>query len=67
MVTSRLVGINVDYTAVPSSERSLHESVTLGGFVCRTNLNFEFALFPILFFLNDLLISGEIENMLVSL
>ena len=45
----------------------LVRSVTLGGNIYRTDLNFEFALFAIRFFLIDSLILGKIENMLVSL
>ena len=39
----------------------------LGGNIYGTDLNFEFALFAIGFFRNDLLILGEIQNMVVSL
>ena len=45
----------------------LVKSVSLGGNIYGTDLNFEFALFATRFFRNDLLILGEIQNMVVSL
>ena len=45
----------------------LVRSVSLGGNIYGTDLNFEFALFATRFSRNDLLILGEIQNMVVSL